>query len=94
MEKLLFFEILPVICKKNAEKILVVDADPQYNSTTYSLDEDTFYDVYYEKSVLIDLFHRLHSTLYIIDKKSEKITFLCLFQPQIPSHFIHDIFQE
>lgn len=29
-------------------KVLVIDADPQCNTTTYSLDEDTFYDVYYD----------------------------------------------
>lgn len=34
--------------KECGKKVLVVDADPQCNSTTYSLDEDSFYDVYYE----------------------------------------------
>lgn len=33
--------------KKN-KKVLVIDADPQCNTTTYVLDEDTFYYVYYE----------------------------------------------
>lgn len=36
------------LCKVKGEKVLVVDADPQCNSTTYALDEDEFYDVYYE----------------------------------------------
>lgn len=30
------------------KRVLVIDADPQCNTTTYVLDEDTFYDVYYE----------------------------------------------
>ncbi len=30
------------------KKVLVIDADPQCNSTTYALDEDSFYDVYYD----------------------------------------------
>lgn len=34
--------------KECGKKVLVVDADPQCNSTTYSLDEDDFYDVYYD----------------------------------------------
>ena len=34
--------------KDCGKKVLVVDADPQCNSTTYALDEDSFYDVYYE----------------------------------------------
>lgn len=33
---------------KRGKKVLVIDADPQCNSTTYALDEDQFYDVYYE----------------------------------------------
>ena len=32
-------------CQKN---ILVIDADPQCNTTTYALDEEQFIDVYYE----------------------------------------------
>lgn len=32
-------------CEKN---VLIIDADPQCNSTTYLLDENTFFDVYYE----------------------------------------------
>lgn len=30
------------------QKVLVIDADPQCNTTTYVLDEEQFYDVYYE----------------------------------------------
>lgn len=30
------------------KKVLVIDADPQCNSTTYSLDEDSFLDIYYD----------------------------------------------
>ncbi len=30
------------------KKVLVIDADPQCNCTSYVLDEDTFYNVYYE----------------------------------------------
>lgn len=30
------------------KKVLVIDADPQCNTTTYVLDEDQFFDVYYE----------------------------------------------
>lgn len=30
------------------KKILVIDADPQCNTTTYVLDEDKFYEVYYD----------------------------------------------
>lgn len=36
------------LCKARQKKVLVIDADPQCNSTTYALDEDEFYDVYYE----------------------------------------------
>jgi cellulose biosynthesis protein BcsQ len=36
------------LLKKHNKKILVIDADPQCNATTYVLDEETFYDVYYE----------------------------------------------
>ena len=34
---------------KKGKKILVIDADPQCNTTTYVLDEDQFYDVYYQE---------------------------------------------
>lgn len=30
------------------KKVLVIDADPQCNTTTYVLDEEQFFDVYYE----------------------------------------------
>lgn len=30
------------------KKVLVIDADPQCNTTTYALDENQFFDVYYE----------------------------------------------
>ena len=30
------------------KKVLVIDADPQCNTTTYVLDDDQFFDVYYE----------------------------------------------
>lgn len=45
--------------KDCGKKVLVVDADPQCNSTTYALDEDSFYDVYYDQnfSQLAILFH-------------------------------------
>lgn len=33
---------------QKGKKILVIDADPQCNTTTYVLDDDQFYDVYYE----------------------------------------------
>ena len=36
------------LAKRRNMKILVIDADPQCNTTTYVLDEDQFYDVYYE----------------------------------------------
>ncbi|MBR0239331.1 MAG: ParA family protein [Thermoguttaceae bacterium] len=36
------------LCKKKKKKILVIDADPQCNTTTYVLDEEQFIDVYYE----------------------------------------------
>ncbi len=31
------------LCKARQKKVLVIDADPQCNSTTYALDEDEFY---------------------------------------------------
>lgn len=34
--------------QKCNKRVLVIDADPQCNSTTYALDEDSFFDVYYE----------------------------------------------
>lgn len=33
---------------RKGKKVLVIDADPQCNSTTYVLDEDQFFDVYYD----------------------------------------------
>ncbi len=35
--------------KECGKKVLVIDADPQCNTTTYVLDEETFYDIYYER---------------------------------------------
>lgn len=34
------------LAKESAKKVLVIDADPQCNSTTYVLDEESFLDVY------------------------------------------------
>ena len=34
---------------KKGKKVLVIDADPQCNTTTYVLDEDQFFDVYYQE---------------------------------------------
>lgn len=36
------------LCQELNKKVLVVDADPQCNSTTYVLDEDSFLSVYYD----------------------------------------------
>lgn len=36
------------LAKKRNLNILVIDADPQCNTTTYALDEEQFFDVYYE----------------------------------------------
>ena len=36
------------LCKNRGQKILVIDADPQCNTSTYVLDEEQFFDVYYE----------------------------------------------
>lgn len=36
------------LCKSKGQKILVIDADPQCNTSTYVLDEEQFFDVYYE----------------------------------------------
>lgn len=36
------------LCQKMRKKVLVIDADPQCNTTTYVLDADTFLQVYYE----------------------------------------------
>lgn len=36
------------LSKKRNLNVLVIDADPQCNTTTYVLDDDQFYDVYYE----------------------------------------------
>lgn len=36
------------LCLKKGKKILVIDADPQCNTSTYVLNEDQFYDVYYD----------------------------------------------
>ncbi|UOO37566.1 ParA family protein [Oscillospiraceae bacterium CM] len=35
---------------KCGKKVLVVDADPQCNSTSYVLDDDDYYDVYFEQN--------------------------------------------
>lgn len=34
--------------KRKQKKVLVIDADPQCNTTTYALDDDQFMNVYYE----------------------------------------------
>ncbi|RHR54628.1 hypothetical protein DWX10_09530 [Clostridium sp. AF18-27] len=34
--------------KRLGKKRLVIDADPQCNTTTYALDEEQFFNVYYE----------------------------------------------
>ncbi|MDO5425483.1 MAG: ParA family protein, partial [Eubacteriales bacterium] len=34
--------------KRLGKKVLVIDADPQCNTTTYVLDEEQFINVYYE----------------------------------------------
>lgn len=36
------------LCQKMNKKVLVIDADPQCNTTTYVLDADSFLQVYYE----------------------------------------------
>lgn len=36
------------LCQKMDKKVLVIDADPQCNTTTYVLDADSFLQVYYE----------------------------------------------
>lgn len=36
------------LCKSKEKKVLVIDADPQCNTSTYVLDEEQFFDVYYE----------------------------------------------
>lgn len=49
LEKLLCYVILRLICKNGwRKKVLVIDADPQCNTTTYVLDEEQFINVYYE----------------------------------------------
>lgn len=37
------------LSQEQKKKVLIVDADPQCNSTTYVLDEDSFWSVYYDK---------------------------------------------
>ena len=56
--------------KDCGKKVLVVDADPQCNSTTYALDEDSFYDVYYEPKLftISDLIPPLKRGRGFIDK--------------------------
>ena len=36
------------LCLKKRKKILVIDADPQCNTSTYVLNDNQFYDVYYD----------------------------------------------
>ena len=52
------------------KRILVIDADPQCNSTTYALDENSFYDVYYEPKLftISDLVPPLKRGKGFIDK--------------------------
>lgn len=56
--------------KELGKKVLVIDADPQCNSTTYVLDEDSFYDVYYEPKLftISDLIPPLKRGKGFIDK--------------------------
>ena len=56
--------------KEGGKKVLVVDADPQCNTTTYSLDDDDFYDVYYEpkRFTISDLIPPLKRGKGFIDK--------------------------
>lgn len=54
-----------------SKKVLVVDADPQCNSTTYALDDETFLDVYYEpkKFTINDIIGPLKTRGAYIEKK-------------------------
>ncbi len=56
--------------KECGKRVLVIDADPQCNSTTYALDEDSFYDVYYEPKLftISDLIPPLKRGKGFIDK--------------------------
>lgn len=62
--------------QKMNKSVLVIDADPQCNTTTYVLDEDSFFQVYYEPQqfTLNDIVFPLKSRGSYIDE--EKIVFL------------------
>jgi len=64
------------LCQKMKKKVLVIDADPQCNTTTYVLDEDSFFQVYYEprQFTLNDIVLPLKTRGAYIEK--EKIKFL------------------
>lgn len=42
------------LTQKLGKKVLVIDADPQCNSTTYALDDETFLSVYYDDRFTIN----------------------------------------
>lgn len=64
------------LCQKMDKKVLVIDADPQCNTTTYVLDTDSFLQVYYESAqfTLNDIVLPLKTRGAYIEP--EKITFL------------------
>lgn len=64
------------LCQKMNKKVLVIDADPQCNTTTYVLDADSFLQVYYElgQFILNDIVFPLKTRGAYIEP--EKITIL------------------
>lgn len=63
------------LTQKLGKKVLVVDADPQCNSTTYALDDDTFLSVYYDstKFTINDIVMPLKTRGRYIEKDSINI---------------------
>ena len=60
------------LCINKKNKVLVIDADPQCNTTTYVLDEEQFLNVYYEPKcfTIADITPPLQSGVGYIDRYS------------------------
>lgn len=71
------------LCKKLGKKVLVIDADPQCNTTTYTLEDDQFYSIYFDPKdfTISDL----------IPPLEDGEGFVCTFTPVKTKYFGFDV---
>lgn len=70
---------------KKRKKVLVIDADPQCNTTTYVLDEDQFFEVYYQSQP------KCFTIADIIPPLEDGSGYLQEYEPTRSSHFGFDV---